>query len=509
MGMDLLRSCYSSYMRLYPDDPDRLTLGHWRFCPDGAEPVPFPHAFCSSVWDPDQWGSEYPLGEIAGYHGRFKGLVLPRLPGLNYCGAVPLWQGGSPLALRGTPPVDDEGVPLCCQTTRPALGGCVADGSAILSNWTDVGLWLRPEELAGLVDGDTITDWPQAPLTPRAGTPAGDYPLTYLIDGLTGYGGGLFKYHSNLSNRVDYTQLDLLDDFTTYVVGRALGPTPNGPYIAGVPAGGFVPGVTFARAAAQVDAGNNLIGPPTPGTRGLLLFWSVMRKSNRLAIRINGVEQSHINDGGPVAGYVNRLSAGAVVGSATGLVWIPEVIVYPRALSVGEDQAVWDYLAAKYVEVSDVLPGSLVAFAGSALPPGYLACNGSAVSRTTYAVLFGAIGTTWGVGDGMTTFGLPDLRDRTAIGTSPGGLGTDRPTTRALADVGGEENHTLTNDELPPHAHPVAWYPVEVEAGVMDTQVNSVQDWSTPYTSPSGPDGNEFSHNTMQPFATVQWLIKT
>lgn len=54
--------------------------------------------------------------------------------------------------------------------------------------------------------------------------------------------------------------------------------------------------------------------------------------------------------------------------------------------------------------------GSVTAFAGSIVPTGWLKCNGAAVSRTTYAALFGAIGVTYGNGDGISTFNLPDLR---------------------------------------------------------------------------------------------------
>jgi len=55
-------------------------------------------------------------------------------------------------------------------------------------------------------------------------------------------------------------------------------------------------------------------------------------------------------------------------------------------------------------------PGSLMAYASSTAPSGWLSCNGAAVSRTTYADLFAAISTTWGTGDGSTTFNVPDLR---------------------------------------------------------------------------------------------------
>ena len=62
--------------------------------------------------------------------------------------------------------------------------------------------------------------------------------------------------------------------------------------------------------------------------------------------------------------------------------------------------------------------GSIKPFAGTTIPDGYLLCDGSAVSRTTYAALFAVIGTTYGSGDGSTTFNLPNLSDgRVAAGT--------------------------------------------------------------------------------------------
>lgn len=64
--------------------------------------------------------------------------------------------------------------------------------------------------------------------------------------------------------------------------------------------------------------------------------------------------------------------------------------------------------------------GIIMPFAGAATPSGWLECTGAAVSRTTYATLFAAIGTTWGAGDGSTTFNLPDMRGRTAVGAGTG-----------------------------------------------------------------------------------------
>ena len=71
--------------------------------------------------------------------------------------------------------------------------------------------------------------------------------------------------------------------------------------------------------------------------------------------------------------------------------------------------------------------GSYILFAGKTVPDGYLLCNGAAVSRTTYAKLFAVIGTTYGAGDGSTTFNLPDLNERFLQGTSTlSSVGTKR-----------------------------------------------------------------------------------
>ena len=72
---------------------------------------------------------------------------------------------------------------------------------------------------------------------------------------------------------------------------------------------------------------------------------------------------------------------------------------------------------------TNVPTGTIIPFAGSSIPAGYLLCNGAAVSRTTYANLFKVIGTTWGAGDGSTTFKLPDARGRFPEGAN-GNLGT-------------------------------------------------------------------------------------
>jgi len=92
--------------------------------------------------------------------------------------------------------------------------------------------------------------------------------------------------------------------------------------------------------------------------------------------------------------------------------------------------------------------GSVTQFAGSSAPTGWLLCDGSAVSRTTYSTLFSLIGETYGVGDGSTTFNLPDLKGKIPVGYNSSDGDFD-----ALGETGGAKTHTLTSDEMPSHTH--------------------------------------------------------
>jgi microcystin-dependent protein len=95
--------------------------------------------------------------------------------------------------------------------------------------------------------------------------------------------------------------------------------------------------------------------------------------------------------------------------------------------------------------------GGLMPYAGSTSPEGWLLCDGTAINRTTYANLFALIGTTYGSGNGTTTFNVPDMRSRMPIGA---GAGTGL-TSRALSATGGAESVVIASGNLPTHVHSI------------------------------------------------------
>jgi microcystin-dependent protein len=156
-----------------------------------------------------------------------------------------------------------------------------------------------------------------------------------------------------------------------------------------------------------------------------------------------------------------------------------------------------------------VMTGQIILF-GSATPPlGYLSCDGSAVSRTTFSDLFAVIGTSYGVGDGSTTFNVPDLRGRTPIGNGTGaGL-----TARSIGQSGGEQSHVLTTSEMPAHFHTLQGGNTVTLLGLAGTGgVNGFTGTGTRNStdvSVTNMQGAGATHNNMQPWNCCAFCIKT
>ena len=178
----------------------------------------------------------------------------------------------------------------------------------------------------------------------------------------------------------------------------------------------------------------------------------------------------------------------------------------------------YDFDGANLTGIEGTATGTILEWSTASAPTGFLECAGAAVSRSTYSDLFGVIGTTYGVGDGSSTFNLPNLQDNVAMGksgtkaiASTGGANT----VAAAGTVGGSTgSHTLTTPEIAAHGHPGG-----------GTYKPSGSDASTgtmfqPTTTGTAGGGGGHSHNmsatfsgtatsVLQPYLTVMYIIKT
>lgn len=151
----------------------------------------------------------------------------------------------------------------------------------------------------------------------------------------------------------------------------------------------------------------------------------------------------------------------------------------------------------------DTLPiGAIMPFGSDTLPENWLLCNGQAVSRTDYQELFNTIGTTYGSGDGFTTFNLPDLQGKIPVGKDENDEDFD-----TLGNTGGEKEHTLTINEMPNHSHMLQLRSYESASGTgqwhatyngNESQSN-VGSWET---------GGSQAHNILQPYIVQNYIIK-
>ncbi len=149
-------------------------------------------------------------------------------------------------------------------------------------------------------------------------------------------------------------------------------------------------------------------------------------------------------------------------------------------------------------DISEIVPaGTVLPYAGASAPTGYLMCDGSAVSRTTYAALFAAIGTAFGAGNGTTTFNVPDLRGRVPVGKNAGTFST-------LGATGGEETHQLTATEMPSHSHNIR---LNTGTGSGTAPAQHGSNGSTLNFS-SDSVGSDGAHNNLQPYQVLNYIIR-
>ena len=161
------------------------------------------------------------------------------------------------------------------------------------------------------------------------------------------------------------------------------------------------------------------------------------------------------------------------------------------------------------VNINEIQPvGGIMPWAAPAVTPvpvGWALCDGQAISRTTFVDLFNVIGTDYGVGDGATTFNVPDLQGRFPLGQEPGGdVDFDN-----VAETGGEKDHTLTATELPDHSHTHDILALTDPALPGPAYTSLVLPPGPPPTPAGTLPGGGTAHNNMPPFLVINYIIRT
>jgi microcystin-dependent protein len=162
--------------------------------------------------------------------------------------------------------------------------------------------------------------------------------------------------------------------------------------------------------------------------------------------------------------------------------------------------------------IAAIPAGIFVPYAGSTEPPGWLLCYGQAISRTTYAALFAAIGTLYGAGDGLTTFNVPDGRGYAIFGRdNMGGTAANRITSggsgingASLGASGGAETVTLTVAQMPSHSHVQSRGPEQAGGPVP----GFVPGTTTSSAESTGSSGSSNAHQNMPPALVLNFIIK-
>lgn len=149
----------------------------------------------------------------------------------------------------------------------------------------------------------------------------------------------------------------------------------------------------------------------------------------------------------------------------------------------------------------DVPIGGITMYAGATAPSNYMICDGTAISRTDYTRLFDVIGTTYGAGDGSTTFNLPNLKGRVPVGYD-----SSQSEFNSIGKTGGSKTHTLTQAQMPGSVPSVR------QVGSNEWSCGIWGNHGTGYginlPGQYGTSGQGQPHNIMQPYISLNYIIR-
>ena len=189
----------------------------------------------------------------------------------------------------------------------------------------------------------------------------------------------------------------------------------------------------------------------------------------------------------------------------------------------------YDFDGANLTGIEGTATGTILPWSAASLPTGFLECAGAAVSRSTYSALFAIVGTTYGAGDGSSTFNVPDLADNVPLGksgtkalASTGGANTVAVT--ATGNVGGSTaNATLSESQLASHDHNTNIRNSSPNPFANGARITfAAYATNTEISTANAGSGNGHSHNMsatfsgsavnaaiVQPYLTLIYIIKT
>jgi len=185
----------------------------------------------------------------------------------------------------------------------------------------------------------------------------------------------------------------------------------------------------------------------------------------------------------------------------------------------------YDFDAANLSGIEGIPTATIVPWTAASVPSGFLECDGTAVSRSTYSALFAIVGTTYGTGDGSSTFNVPNLADNLPVGKSNnkavGSTGGANTVAKTGNISGSTANATVSTPQLASHSHSQASvFNPPSQVHLYSNPYNFGEQGDAPNNLGNTGGGGSHSHNmsanfsgdatsVVQPYLTVIYIIKT